>query len=331
MTEPQTTTAPLDVELTPEHSLQLEAAEEQALAKRIADSDLAYYQRLAGLQQGAEIFKKQNEILEQCRRFAIRQTNPVDWVLFKTKDEAEVAMLAGAGREKVLEVYGVQIDVFPMTEDGRFAPERETLEGGTIQLRAWARFRSRFNNRAETVEATILSTEDFTGRKMKGGRISTTPGDPAFEADLRSALLSRLKNKSARIAAAMNQVPIAELRKAWEGTDKSTDDCRHGSGYGTSAERAAGRVTSEDVAKARKELGEEILRRVGGDESAAKQLLKECTKGDKPGKNGKVFQGFDTVARLTKDWQVEQAWKRLREHPTFGDEATGGSEKEADE
>lgn len=58
-------------------------------------------------------------------------------------------------------------------------------------------------------------------------------------------------------------------------------------------------------------LGRELMRRCGNDKDKAADLLQKLTKGDKPGPSGAIFGGFRSIARLTKDWQVQQAWERL--------------------
>jgi hypothetical protein len=119
----------------------------------------------------------------------------------------------------------------------------------------------------------------------------------------------------------MSRIPKAQLAKAWEGTGKNVEDCAKGHGYGTGSERGAKGVADADVPEQREKLRKEILSAVGGDNSAAKDLLREIT--SNPEKN---FKGFDSVDRLTKGWQVEQAFRKLRAHPTFGEAAgSGGS------
>lgn len=62
-----------------------------------------------------------------------------------------------------------------------------------------------------------------------------------------------------------------------------------------------------DLDRARTQLREELLRRVGGDVDDAQMLLLGITKG----KDGGGFEGFRSVNRMTKDWQFTQAWERL--------------------
>lgn len=66
------------------------------------------------------------------------------------------------------------------------------------------------------------------------------------------------------------------------------------------------------------DLGNEVMRRVGGDADAASQLLVEITKNEKPVR-GRPFSGFKTVGSMKFDWQVTGAWERLRAHARFGD------------
>jgi len=135
--------------------------------------------------------------------------------------------------------------------------------------------------------------------------------------DLKAACRTGLDAKVTRILSGLRKVPADQLKAFGVDIEKS----HGGMGFGTSAERGAGKVADAGVAEQGQKLREEILKRVGGDTAAAKQLCRDITKADKAGKDGKVFPGFDTVDRLTQEWQIEAAWKKLRTHGTFGDHA----------
>jgi phage recombination protein Bet len=57
-------------------------------------------------------------------------------------------------------------------------------------------------------------------------------------------------------------------------------------------------------------LGDEIMRLVDKDPGRAADLLEELTKSEK-------FKGFRSIRSLKLDWQVENAWKRLKAHPLY--------------
>ena len=284
-------------------------------------------ERLASIPDGAQIFKRRAEMIEACYTAALRRTRPQDWVLFKDQSGSVNAMLTASGAPLVAELYGIVIQaVRPVDDRGMFAPERIDYENGAYAYRGACDCWSRFNGRSlQGLEAARRSDEDFTGRSVdadghlvKGRR----PEDgEALDSDLRSAVLTALQTKAVRVLAGMTRVPVAELAAAWKGTDKKTEDCRKGSGFGSSSERGAEGVTDSDVRAEAKKLGDEIMRRVGGDQVAAKQLLVELTENPK-----KDFRGFDSIARMTKAWQIEEAWKRLRAHKVFGDQREQGRE-----
>jgi hypothetical protein len=62
----------------------------------------------------------------------------------------------------------------------------------------------------------------------------------------------------------------------------------------------------------RQKLWAELKEMTGGVEADASKLLMEIT-------SGKNFKGFQTTAGIKEKWQVENARKRLAEHPIFGD------------
>lgn len=303
--------------------IEIEVGEETALVRQAQAQDGSLADQLANMENGLALFERRTELLGQIRRAAIRSTNPRDWVLFRDKDGSVWGHLADSGAEKIAELYGVEITNVRPQRDGLFAPLRNLLGNGVVELRAQCDALCHFNGRALSFESSIRSTEDFTGRKVDdAGGITTSPDAPALEADLRQSLWTRLRAKAIRVLTGMAQVPVEELEQAWEGTRKSSAQCRKGHGFGSGKERAGQKVAEEGVPAAAAKLADEILRRVGGDEDAARKLLREITAN--PEKN---FKGFDSAKRLTQAWQVDGAWKRLREHPTFGDQQTGGEEK----
>lgn len=258
----------------------------------------------------ALVFKRRVEILQMCREVAIKATQPEDWVLNKAKDGSVVAMLKASGAEEMAKYYGIQIyNVRPLGPNGEFAPEIIQTDEG-VTLRAWCDARSMLTGQTiHSMEASRSSTEKFIGRVYDGELVKM--------ADLRASLWTLLtQTKPVRILAAASRMPEPALKKMID-----TSRCTKGSGYGRSDERAAESVTDDDVKAKANELGNEILARVGGNTEAAKQLLQEITAWK--GKDGKMTSGFDTVSRITKGFQVKNAWVKLREHVEFGDSAQG--------
>jgi hypothetical protein len=290
--------------------------QEEQLAANVKDT-LA--DKLARLEDGLLFLQKRAETFDRAHLLAIRRTEPEHWVLFKDKQGNVNAMLTAPGAPLVAEVYGIQIlNPRPLDEAGNFKPEKVTGEGQLYGYRAWADARSGLTGRyVQAIEAFRASNEDFTGRSA----ISSTPAI-VRDADLRASVFTLLLTKAVRVLGNCTRVPPAMLARAWEGTGKSVDNCRHGSGFGSSSERQTQAITPEALKAEQVKLGNEILARVGGDTDAAKKLCLEIT--SNPDKD---FRGFDSVARLAQDWQIANAWKRLKAHPVFGDQnghAEGG-------
>lgn len=285
-----------------------EVKQEEAIAHRIQTTKF-------DMADAAQALEQVTKALELARTASIKATSPGDWVLYCQNDET-FGMLCSSGANKVADYYGVRIRLLPQDEQGIFRPEKSTGEGGHLELTGYAIVESTFNRRREQIEATVRANEGFTGRQLNDQGAFVGRDGTAYEADLRLALSTRLRTKAVRVTAGMSRVPEETLKAAGLDTEK----CRKGHGFGTSTERSASKVASDDVKKLRKELGDEILARVRGDVEDAKKLLRDITAGDKPGKDGTVFQGFDTVERFTKEWQVKKAWVKLRAHEVFGDQ-----------
>ena len=160
------------------------------------------------------------------------------------------------------------------------------------------------------MEAARSSKEQFIGR----GGLDTTSALVALS-DLRLSCSTLTLTKSARILGAMTRLALDVLKKA--GID--IEQCRKGHGYGTASDRGGRAVASDETKKGSKDLWNEILLRVGGDTGAARTLLKDVSS-DPP-----KFAGFDSHDRLTEDWQIEKAWRKLKTHQVFGDQRKGGA------
>ena len=150
----------------------------------------------------------------------------------------------------------------------------------------------------EGVYYAVRSSDEFVGR--------------GTAQDLKSACRTGLDAKIVRVLLGVRKVPVDRLKEF----GLSYDKMHKGKGYGTSAARRASKVTEEGVDEARNKLRDEILRCTGGDKGDARSVLKEITSSPKTDTN-KGFAGFDTVDRLTKKWQVDNAMEKLKKHPIF--------------
>lgn len=297
-------------------------ASREAFATRQIDESLAA--RLSRMENGLAIFDARVKLLEQIHLSAISRTSPEDWVLFHDKNSgATVGMLRKSGTPGIGEIYGISLRHFPTDGDGNFCPERFRIDDTTYGYRGWVSGRSDFTAREMIgMPIEIRSDEEFTGRSVNAQNKITRSNDDraaALDADLKSALYTRGINVMTRILAGMGRVPIADLDRAWKGTGKDTARCAKGGGFGTSTERGAQKVADPGTAAKALELWEEILRRVGGDQTAAKSLLKQCTSFTKA--DGGKFDGYDSHARITSDKMLGAAWQTLKAHPTYGDNA----------
>lgn len=275
---------------------------------------------------GADLFERRTKLLNRARAAVIAMTKPRDWVLSRDRSGAIVGYLASTGIPQVCQLFAIEYQAFPNTEDGRFNPERvlrEHAPSGVYGYRCWCRASSQLlGGWTLTVEATRWNDEEFTGRGVTAdGKIDTRRGALALDSDLRLAVYSLAVAKAVRELTGLEGVAGPEL----EAGGLDLKQCRLGMGFGSATERDAGRVAPEDIKAAAVELGEDILKRVGGDVSAAASLLKEITSKPASGKS-KGFEGFVSIARLTEQWQIDNAWKRLKAHPTFGDGAADAGE-----
>lgn len=286
----------------------LEEADQTARAER------SFVEKLSAMAEAETIFERRSKLIETCYLVAIGRTRPQDWILFKDPQGNVHAMLAASGAQLVAEVYGVRLsNVRPRDDRGLFDPERVEYTPGVFGFRGACDAYSRINGREQMIEMTRRSDEDFTGRTVDGDGRFTHDKDKragAFEGDLRSSVLTGLLTKAVRILCGMTRVPVSDLERAWGNSGKKVEQCRKGHGFGTSADRNAGAVTTEDVKTEVEKLKAEVTRCVGGDLGAAKKLVKEIT-------SGPNFAGFDSLDRITKDFQVKQAWTNLRKHALY--------------
>jgi hypothetical protein len=264
--------------------------------------------------------------LAKLREVAIRGSHAFDWTLYKDKEGRVVGVPRDSAAVQIRKWMGISIFNYRPLENGVPTPlitkervkttDRDgkvTGEHEVTVVEMWADGLCALTGEpVEGVYCAIRSDKPFTG----SGTLQ----------DLKASCRTGLDTKVTRILSGLRKVPVDQLTALGVKVEQS----HTGMGFGTSAERTAGTVTSDEVKTAAAKLRDEILKRVGGDTAAAKQLCRDVTKGDKPGKDGKLFPGFDTVERLTQDWQIEAAMKRLRSHATFGDTAQGSGNGDRD-
>jgi hypothetical protein len=287
-----------------------EIEEEERAALALKDENVT---RLAMVDPQAVEMRLQarERSLAAMRSVAIKNTHAYDWTLYKDHDGREVGVPRDSAAVQIRKWLGISIFNYrPVSSQGYPDPlvTKEPGEGGNpvTVIEMWADGQCSLTGEpVEGVYYAVRSDRPFTG----SGSLQ----------DLKAACRTGLDAKVTRILSGLRKVPLDVLVAA----GIKVEHCHRGMGYGTSSERQAGKVAEEGVAEGRAKLREEILKRVGGDIAAAKQLCRDITKADKPGADGKTFPGFDTTDRITQGWQLEAAWKRLKAHGTFGDRGQG--------
>jgi hypothetical protein len=277
---------------------------------QLAQSEAPPVAALAMLENALAITERMAQVVSGLRVAAIKMTDPVDWVLSKDKQGNELSMLTASGAQKVASLYGILLE--PLDGETTLEPSRGQLNGKlafTLKCRAQSRLLGRWIE----VEATRREDEEFTGRETDEKGDLKFRGGHTFEPDLKKSVRTLAITTAVRELVGLKNVSKQELDSSWLGTTKTTERCRFGHGYGTSQDRSASGVAEGDVKVKAKELGDEILRRAGGDTDLAKSILKDIT----INKDGKYAR--ESVAQFTKVEQVEWAWDRLRKHPVFGD------------
>jgi|GEM_PF-6726345 len=259
-----------------------------------------------------EQIARRSEAIGLLRETAIKFTAPEHYVVSRSEDGRMIASLNASGAELVAQIYGIQIsNIRPTDPQGRFEP-KAVEEGNETQFVAWGTGTCKVTGVEADVRFARSNTESFVGggprRSSKLVRLE----------DVRSCVLTGLRTKIIKSLSGFKSVPVAELSRHWDGTGKDVKDCIQGSGFGSSTERKAEKVAEEGVKEAAGKLAKEILARVGGDQSAAEDLLQDITK-------GKNFKGRRSAKTFTQMWQVDNAWEALRAHSVFGDSQQGGA------
>lgn len=269
--------------------------------------------RLSREESPLKSFLQRKSLIEAFWTEAVKMTNPEDWVLNRDREGKAEAMIAAEGARKVATVYQIELLELSPVVDGMFVPVATDLGGGVFSYRGSATAYSAATGSRITVEIEKRSDEDFTGRSVDAqGHLTKSPSQRtgSWQGDLQSAVLTGLLTKAVRQLCAMGRVPVRDLEAAWKDTGKKVEDCRKGQGWGTSGERTTANLASEEIHAQVKALSDEVMRVVGGDIDKAKALVKKITA-------GKNFAGFDSLKQITKEFQVNQAWKGLRASPEF--------------
>lgn len=275
---------------------------------------------LAMMEGAMQIVEKKQEMQAFFMKAAIAMTNPQDWVLNRDRDGNESAMLCAPAAEKIAILWGIEIpadSIRPRDEQGIFRPELVTKGDERIYTGYYDAYCTLTKMHYCNMSFSRSNKEKFLGRS----NALTKQGELTEDSDHKKSVRTGMLTDAVRHITGVRGLTAENLKD--HGIDITK--CRKGHGYGTSTERGAQSVSSDDLRKLQNELGEEILKRVGGDKQAAQQLCEECSSWTN--KEGEPIKGKRSVSQLTKgDWQIRQAWKNLRAHPVFGDAAQEGGE-----
>jgi hypothetical protein len=187
--------------------------------------------QLAALKgEAVEVIEARAKTLETLRLHSIRATSPEDWLLFKSPDGGETAYLQDSGADRVRDLWGIEIfDISnPQKIAGSAPDEFFYIISGSGHCKI-------SKQTVENMEGGRSSTDDFCAGKS----------GVHLDLEVRKAARANLDGGITRELAGLKNVPVQELRAAWTGTNKTTDRCRLGKGYGTRQERAGGRSASE--------------------------------------------------------------------------------------
>jgi hypothetical protein len=289
----QTVEAPGQMALAP---LPSSFEEETSLARKAEAQNLLALS-LTDPQRVESYLKKRAEVLANITEIGIKRTHGYDWTLYRDEDGREVAVPRDSGCVVLRQWGGIRIGNYrPSNADGIVNPRiiTEVEKGEEITVcEMWADgFCAVTGLFVESVYYAVRSNDEFVGR----GTIQ----------DLKSACRTGLDAKITRVLLGLRKVPVERLKEF----GVKYDAMHKGKGYGTSTARRAARVTEEGVEDKRNELGREILRVTGGNKTEAVRVLLDVT-------SGKDFKGFESVARMTKGWQVDNAFEALKKHPLY--------------
>lgn len=297
--------------------IEREETEAEALIRRTTVDAIEHTERLTE-DDVKRIMAARARLIETMRSVALKMTKPQHWVVFRDREGRIVGHPKSAACLVFQQWGGVRVFNHRSLTGEPEAPTvtTEPQEGGAtitiLEMLCDAQFGKMV---VPGIYSAVRSDDEFIGRAR-----SDHKGGPRLQ-DLRSTLRTNIDAKAVRVAMGITKVAEEELIAA--GIDLTR--CDKGAGYGTSSDRAAGKVADAGVPEMAKALWDEILKRTGGNVGEAKTVLVDITKRapDPKKKDDKGFRGFDSHERFTLAWQVENAAKALKNHEVFGDKPQG--------
>jgi hypothetical protein len=212
------------------------AADTHVLSLRRPDIPVTLSELAALKGEAVEVIEARVQVLATLRKAAIRATSPEDWLLFKAPEEQGgqiVGYLQDCGADRVRDLYGIEVFGISSPEKvpGQQPGEFMYLISGSGRCKLTRQI-------VEQIEGGRSSTDDFCRGKSGAD----------LELAVRKAARANLDGNVTRELAGMKSVPVAELKFAWEGTTKRVEQCRHGRGFGTRAERLGAKPRQEGEA-----------------------------------------------------------------------------------
>lgn len=326
MTEPKGPAATVDrqPDLAPlPDRIEREETEIQTILDRSTQATLARMPQL-NEKQIEQILTGRAQLIKRVRAIAIGMTEPQHWTLYRARDGSVTAVPAAPACLVMRRWAGISIrNHRSMNGDpGSATVSQVTNSKGEpvtlVEMMADGFWGQASEPDVESVYANLRSDDDFTGRTKRDERY----GGPRPE-DLLLSLRTTLDSKVVRAMLGITKVAGDELARHGIHLEK----CTKGSGFGTSTERAAGKVAEEGVRPSAEELWKEILRRTAGKVDEAKQVLKDITSYPAfKGRDDKMvpaFAGIDSWERFTTIEKVLKAAEKLKKHEVFGNQPQG--------
>lgn len=248
-------------------------------------------------------FEAAAELQKKMITASIRATKPQDWVEMGGK-----VYLQSTGVERISPLWGLIFGSPEVTEEKYADGSYAYIVTGPVGSRRTGVFYRAITGGRSSADPFFDSFDEDKPSGFKQlppseqadwKRDHRLPPDPL---DVRKAAITNWTTRGASMLTGLRGLTSADLKAA--GID-GVARVEYGAGG------RGGDAVPADLAAERTKFGNEVLAATGADKEAAKKLLKEITA-------GKDFAGFDWVAGIKHQWQIDNARKKLDVHPVFG-------------
>lgn len=289
-----------------------------------------------------EIIERQGALQQVLNLALVKQTEPEDWTASKAGDtiycNPSGSATAKISRFLQIEIQGPNGEPRPLKE----AVTRGTTRGFKVSFRCRSLVMASLSGLPPAMapwtvaETTRWEDEDFTGRGVDtAGNLVKKGGVRALESDLSAAADKAAMNRAVGLLTGLRKIPLGLMERAFA-NEKILDRIPKGYGFGSSQERTGSRVAEEGVGEGAQALWEDCLRRTGGDEGAAHDLLREITSypagiNQTTKKAYNAFGGVKSYQEITQKRGLDSARRKLQAHHVFGDNAAAQRDREPGE